>query len=91
MFFSFILEISSRNVASKRENSDLTSEKRFITGDNNNPKTRYHLCSIGTLDSRILYLLKRKKQLSKEMIDRAETTPDELKHLIIGTENEESK
>ena len=67
------------------------SEKRFITGDNNNPKTCYNLCSIGTLDSRILYLLKKKKQLSKEMIDRVETTPDELKHLIIGTENEESK
>ena len=68
------------------------SEKRFITGNNNNPKTCYNLCSVGTLDSRILYLLKRKKQLSKEMIDRVETTPDELKHLIIGEDNEkESK
>ncbi len=65
------------------------SEKRFITGSNNNPKTCYNLCSVGTLDSRILYLLKRKKQLSKEMIDRVETTPDELKHLIIGEDNEE--
>lgn len=66
------------------------SEKRFITGENNNPKTCYNLCSIGTLDSRILYLLKRKKQLSKEMIDREDITPEELKDLIIGENNEEN-
>ena len=64
------------------------SEKRFITGNNTNPKTCYNLCSVGTLDSRILWLLKRKKQLSKEMIDREDVTTEDLKYLIANVENE---
>ena len=55
---------------------DSQARQRIIKGNDTNKKTIIRLCSIGTIDIRILYLLNRKRNLSSDIIDRDYTIDD---------------